>query len=386
MSDHAWIITAGRYTDVDLAALGINANPKRVVTYQLSDIGRYLLLPGSIEVEGRLMGCECLYRPTGWQRVKAAATRLMRPKAAPREEGERHLLLARHFVRIPALQDPRLAGHIDRLRGMLHPHDPVVQEIAMTPLHRLADLRGVCEDEAGHRTFINLSGSMETKRRYVLDHLLKRVPMTLPQARIAEGLFDMRGLHPEGYRSGHRHRLLKFHVNGRTFVCLVNHHGKVEFWGDDAGSLHPLLILQQALETSPVLKMSMEDCLQGKARALRLMISRRMDIDYSRNRLPQVYRELFETLRIDSRQQQGVIRSLNDRQMGVSFSFAPQAGFGDTRAVTSVSVMHDVKALEPLRQATPELYAEINRKATLSEVGSYYLLEAVKGHPDEDGL
>ena len=389
MPENAWIITPGVYADVDLAALGIDANPKRVMVYRLSDIGRYLLNTGSVEVEGRLVGCECLYRATRWQRIKLSAARVMRRKSSPAtaaETGRRRLLVARDFVRIPVLQDLQLARHIDRLRSRLHPFDPVVQEIGTTPIHRLEDIRGVCEDEGGHRTYIALGGDLETKRRYILDNLLKPVPITLSQARIADGLYDMRGLHPERYRSAHHHRLLKFHVNGRFFVCLANRGGKVEFWADDVGVLHQLLLLQQALETSPVLRTSMEDCLRGKTRALRLMINQKMDIDYSRNRLPQVYRDLFASLKLDSRQQQGVIRSLNDRQMGVSFSFVPQHGFSDSRAVTSISVMHDVKALEAFRQDAPALYAEINRKATMSEAGTYYLLEAVKGHSDEAGL
>jgi hypothetical protein len=116
------------------------------------------------------------------------------------------------------------------------------------------------------------------------------------------------------------------------------------------------------------------------------MINHEMDIDYSRNRLPKVYQELFHTLKLDGTQQQGVIRSLNTHQMGISFSLVPQEGFGDPQAVTSISVMHDLKALESIRQDAPQLYDEINRKATMSEAGKYYLLESIKGRPDEEGL
>jgi len=388
MPGHAWIINAGVYTDIDLTAIGINAKPKRVMTYPLSDIGRYLLSPASIEVESRLMGCECRFKPTGWGRFKAAAARLVRPKAGGGERdnpADRQLLLARHFVRIPALRDPQLARHIDRIRRHLHPLDPVIQEIAETPLRRLADMRGVCEDDGGYRTYINLSGDLEAKQGYVVDNLLKRIPITLPQARIADGLYDMRGLDPSVYRSQRQHRLLKFQVNGRFFTCLLNPDDKVAFWLEDIRGLQHLLLLQQALDTNPVLHASFEDCFRGNARALRLMINYDMDIDYSRNRLPKLYEELFTSLKLDGNQQQGVIRSLKAHQTGVSFSFAPQ-GFGDPQAVTSISILHDVKALEPFRQDAPELYAEISRKATFSEAGKYYLLESIKGRPDEDGL
>ena len=390
MPEHAWIITAGACTDVDLAALGINAKPERIMTYTLSDIGRYLLSPAPIEVESRLLGCECFLKLRGWRRVKSKAARLVRRKA-PAESmsnpgaDDRRLLLARHFIRIPALRDQRLARHIDRIRGLLHPLDPVAQEIATTPIQRLTDIRGVCEDEGGHRTYINLNGDLKTKREYVVNNLLKRVPITLPQARIADGLYDMRGLDPERYRPERHHRLLKFRVNGRFFACFLNRVDKVAFWVDDIGRLRQLLLIQQALETNPVLSNSFADCFKGKARALRLMINHEMDIDYSRNRLPKVYEELFASLELDGAQQQGVIHSLNARQMAISFSFVPQ-GLGDFRAMTCISVLHDVRALEPFRQDAPELYAEINRKATQSEAGKYYLLESIKGHPDEEAL
>jgi hypothetical protein len=296
------------------------------------------------------------------------------------------LYLAQHFVRIPALKDRHLVQHLDHLREMLRPLDPVAREIMTIDLHRLNDIRGVCEDEGGHRTYINLNGDIETKRRYVIDNLLTSVPITLPHTQIAKGLYEMRGLGQGSYHRQRQHRLLKFHVGGRFFACLLNHAGKVAFWIDEVSYLRHLLLLQQALETNPVLKSSIECCLQGDGRPLRLMLNYDMDIDYSRNRLPQVYQDLFQSLDVDTVRQKNVIRSLNTHQMGVSFSYVSREGYGDPRPVTTISVLHDVKALESIRHDTPQLYAEINRKATLSEAGRYYLLESIKGQPHEDGL
>jgi len=389
MLSNAWIITAGTYIDFDLAAIGINAKPKRVMAYNLSDIGRYLISPGPIEVENRLMGCECTFKPTGWKRIRRGAARL-NPLRSKRENPpiahDRRSFLVHHFMRIPSLGDRKLAQHVDRLRGMLQPFDPVVQEIAAININDLEDIRGICEDEGGHRTYINLSGNLETKRHYIIDNLLGCVPITLQHAQIVNGLYEMRGLTLEGYRVERQHRLLRFHVNGNFFACLLNPVNKVAFWLDDIKDLHHLLLLQQAIETNIVLKSSIESCLQGDAQALRLMLNHDMDIDYSHNRMPQVYKELFHTLNLDSEKQKGIIRSLNTHQMGVSLSYISLEGFGDPRPITSISVLHDVKALEPVRQDVPKLYAEINRKATRSEAGNYYLLESIKGRPDENGL
>jgi hypothetical protein len=385
----AWIISAGAYIDFDLAAIGIDAKPKRVMAYHLSDIGRYLISPRPIDVENRLMGCECYFKPIGWKRIRRGVARLIPLKSKRNiqtDQDYRRLFIARRFVRIPSLQDRQLAQHVERLRGMLQPYDPVVQEIAAIDVNRLEDMRGVCEDEGGHRTYINLNGDLETKHRYVIDNLLARVPITLQNARIAKGLYEMRGLRPDNYHEERQHRLLRFQVNGRFFACLLSDADKVVFWLDDVKYLQHLLLLQQAIETNLVLKSAIEDCLQGDARPLRLMLNHDMDIDYSRNRMPQIYRELFHSLRVDATKQKGIIRSLNTDQMGVSFSYVPLEGFGDPRPITSISVLHDVKALETVRQAMPQLYAEISRKATQSEAGKYYLLESIKGRPDENGL
>ena len=389
MAQHAWIISAGVYTDIDLTALGIRAAPKRVLEYALSDIGRYLLFPGPFEIESRLMGCECDLKPSGWQRFKnaLAARRFLRSKGGrPVAPAERRLFMARLFVPIPCLRNEALARHVDRVRDMLRSLDPVLPEIAGLDLDRVADMRGVCQDAGGHRTHIDLGGDLEAKRRYVLDNLAGRVPITLPQAWIAGGLYEMRGLAARHYQEERRHRLLRFHVDGQFFACLLNAAGRVAFWIEDADRFHHLLILQQALETDAVLRASFESCLRGEGQAMRVLINADMDIDYSLNRLPRVYRELLQSLDLAVEARKEVVRSLNARQTGVSFSFSRPEGFGDPQPTTSIAVLHDVKALDPLRESLPELYAAINRKASLSEAGKYYLLESIKGRPDEERL
>jgi hypothetical protein len=303
-----------------------------------------------------------------------------------RPSPDRQVFLARYDMRVPPLQDRQLARHVDRMRRMLQPLDPVIQEITAMPTDRLEDIRGICEDEGGHRTLLKIGGDVDAKRRYVIDHMFGSVKITLPQVRIADGLFEMRGLRPDRYRAERQHRLLRFHVNGRFFGCLLTPEDKVAFWLDDVRHLRHLILLQQALETNAELKLCLEACLEGEARALRLMLTPEMDIDYARNRTPPVYQALFDTLHLDAAQQQDVIRSLRSHKIGVSFSYVSLKTFGDPRPTTSISVLHDVKALEEVRQDVPYLYAEISRKATRTEAGNYYLLESIKGRADENGL
>ncbi len=126
MLPNAWIISAGAPIDIDLAAIGINAKPKRVMAYRLSDIGRYLISPGSIDVENRLIGCECDLKPTGWHRIRMVASRLnpLKSKQDIRPNPDtRQVFLARHDMRVPPLQDRQLARHVDRMRRMMQPLD-----------------------------------------------------------------------------------------------------------------------------------------------------------------------------------------------------------------------------------------------------------------------
>ncbi len=384
MPESVWIITPGAFTDFDVAALGIKAKPKRVLEYDLSDIGRYLIQPGPIEVENQLVGCECDPVLTGGDRMRQALGRLAKRHGAAQNAAAvgKRVFLARNVVKIPILKDRQLAGHVEHLRGMLQPLDPVLQEIIDLDLQKTADIRGICQDEAGHRTLLTLKGDLAGKRQYVLDHLLKPVRTTLASVHIADGLFEMRAWHNTRFRSKRRHRLLRFHIDGTFFACLLNASNRMAFWINDSKSLHRLVLLQQALDTSPPLAEAFNLCLADGARPMRLMFNPNLDIDYTRNRIPQVYKDIFATLDLDVDVRRSIIRSLNHHQLGVSLSYVTQEGFGDPHPITNVSVMHDVKALESLRTGAPQVFAAINQRATVSEAGKYYLLENIRGRSD----
>ncbi len=385
MPDSIWIITPGAYTDFDVAALGIKARPKRVMEYGLSDIGRYLLQPGSIEVENQLVGCECDLVSTSGRRVRQALGRLFIKRPPNRDNAaiNKKTFLARNVVKIPSLKDRQLAGHVEHLRGMLQPLDPVLPEIADLNLAQLADIRGVCQDEAGHRTLLTLKGSLAEKHQYVLDHLLKPVRTTLASVHIADGLFEMRGWRSSLFMGKRRHRLLRFHVDGKFFACLLNAKDRMAFWINDLKNLHRMVLLQQAVDTSPPLAEAFNQCLADEARPMRLMFNPNLDIDYTHSRIPQVYKDIFSSLELDIEVRRSVMRSLNHHQLGVSFSYVTQEGFGDPLPITNISVMHDLKALEPLRTGAPQVFAAINQRATVSEAGKYYLLENISGRSDE---
>jgi len=59
------------------------------------------------------------------------------------------------------------------------------------------------------------------------------------------------------------------------------------------------------------------------------------------------------------------------------------AGSSEQKLCTNVSVMHEVSALEPIKNNLPELYSLINRMASVSEAGKYYLLDSIKAYRNE---
>ena len=56
---------------------------------------------------------------------------------------------------------------------------------------------------------------------------------------------------------------------------------------------------------------------------------------------------------------------------------------GREKLCTNISIMHDLRALDPIKQMVPQVYAEIRKRAYPSEAGRFYLLDAIKGYPNE---
>jgi hypothetical protein len=70
---------------------------------------------------------------------------------------------------------------------------------------------------------------------------------------------------------------------------------------------------------------------------------------------------------------------LNFMQTAVSLSYLPVTETGEEKLLTQISILHDLRALDPLRKSLPNVYAEISRRAFSSEAGRYYLLDSITG-------
>jgi hypothetical protein len=120
--------------------------------------------------------------------------------------------------------------------------------------------------------------------------------------------------------------------------------------------------------------------LEGQATAIKLFFNRNLEIDYSKTALPRVYLDLFKELRVGLDQRNLIKPILNYLQVGVSLNYILQADCQDDKMHTNISVLHDFRALEPLRKNLPDLYSAMLERAFISEAGRYYLLDSINGY------
>jgi hypothetical protein len=72
--------------------------------------------------------------------------------------------------------------------------------------------------------------------------------------------------------------------------------------------------------------------------------------------------------------------TLNSNQSIVFFNYVPTSGPGQQKLFTNISVMHDLKALESIKDRVPRVYSEIIKKTTDSDAGKLYLLDSMRGY------
>jgi hypothetical protein len=382
-TDSIWVISSGTHGAHDPAFPNLPSPPRRIVAYRLSELGRYLLSPGPVTFESCLVGCEVHLRDDRWPRFKRGLQRLARVGNSSPEVRAPVRLTARHPLHLPALKDPALAEHLHRLRVSLAAVDPVVAAIQTMGGAALDDVVGICEEAGGQQTLLALQGTPAEKLAYVVGELLKPVRVTLKRSHLSEGLYDLRGFDFGGFPPDLQHTLLKLTCDDGIKACVLTPGRQPAFWLDDLQRLNDIQLLQQVLQADGELAHQFERGRIGAVRPLRLLFNRQMDIDYSRNRLPGLYREMFRSLDLTSDQRQSVIASLNQLQVGVSVNSLETEPQCFPRALTQIAVLHNMRALEALKAAVPEVYSQVNARASLSEAGKYYLLESIQGSGDE---
>lgn len=371
-----WVISEAEPVRLDPTAFDPEADRGPVKESRISEIGRYLIHPGPVEIRKRLIGCE-LHRtqraPGRW--LRRLRDRLRR--STPRKQSD--VLLSGLKLKVPAMKDPGLEFHLRRLVDELRGYDPFVKKMARLETARLAHIIGICEDIGGGYSYLKLQGSIDEKLRYLTANVGREVRVTLHRAHLSEGLFDFRGFPRAAFNPAAAFRLMSYNRGGEAAACVLTAAGNVDFRLADPRVLRYLSLLDHTLAVNPDLQRAFARCFFGSARAVRLFFNKQLEVDYAKAGLPEVYRAIFRPADLNAGGRNLLKPVLNYLQTALSLSYLPEAETGEETLQTHVSILHDLRALDPLRKSLPNVYAEMSRRAFNSDAGRFYLLDSITG-------
>ncbi len=381
-----WIISSGKNTKLDLNIGSQGIQTVLAKEYKISDLARYLLNPEPIEVRKQLIGCEVYFRVPFSDKLRRAIRKVVPSKwhgKFKEKTVEQETWLAGRDQSALLLKDKDLEAHVGKIRSFLDGFDPVLKGLARLDKDQVADIVGICEDIGGNRSLLNLKGGIEEKIKYMKVFLSKDVGVILERAYVAEGLFEMSGFDFTTFNPRNSHRLIKFHGDGQFRFCVVDSQGEVEFWINDADLVRDMHLLEQSVKANPKFSEALRWCSNGDAKPLRLLFKNQLEIDYFKSPLPSLYKDLFRTYKVSSNEKETIIKSLKNSQLGILFNYVPNVKTGKKRLITNISVMHELSALDSIKNYMPNLYSIIDRMAFVSEAGKYYLLDEIRGNGNE---
>lgn len=386
--DLVWIISEGKLSEIDLNEIAGPAPQNPVKAYHISDLASYLLNPNPVQVKKKLIGCE-IHRPrpllvkikNSFRKIFSISTKANSSKKDAADKPE--ALISQSKGEAPALKDKDLESHFHKIDELLLPYDTTIKRLLDMDENTVSTILGICEDRDGNRSLLNLQGDFSEQIHFMINNINKDVGVLLSMAQIADGLFDMGGFDFTSYDPQRRHRLIRFDRDGEPKCCILGTDNKVSYWIEDIKILQLLHLLDQSIRTNLKLKESLQQCIEGEAKPLKLFFNQELEIEYTSTQPPEVYRQVFEGRQMEATEKNVVINSLKNLQFGISLNYILKSDSGKEKLCTSMSVMHDIRALDPIKDIVPEIYTEINKRTQASEAGRFYLLDAIKGYRNE---
>jgi hypothetical protein len=381
-----WIISEGHSSEIDLKEMpdGNVAGPYK--EFRISDIGRYLLNPHSIEVQKRLIGGEIHYKQGVLKKIGKSLGRILPGSAKRRQNGAQvspELIVSPYKLRIPTMKDPDLETHLNQFYGLLRSYDSVPKKLALLDPSKIVEIVGICDDIGGSFSYLKLKGSVEEKIKYLEKSFSKDVGVVLNRAYIADGLFELRGYDFESYKPERSYRLVSYSEDGEPKGCVLTAQDKIDFILNDYSLIKNMQLLEQSLRANPSISEAFCRCVKGQATPIKLFFNKKLEIDYAKTALPAVYRDVFRTLDVGLNQRNLIKPILNYLQLGVSLNYILPEDGSEDRLYTHISVLHDFRALEPLRKNLPQVYSALLKQAFITETGRYYLLDSINGYNND---
>ncbi|UCD36212.1 MAG: hypothetical protein JSU90_05115 [Nitrospiraceae bacterium] len=380
--DTPWIISEGCPVRLDLSNVCQGSLSEMVTEYRISDLTRYMLNPNPTTLEEKVVGCKVFYRRPSrgpFRRFLKKMTGTGRPSnGEDRDFIEEIVSPAKTGV--PVFRDSGLNDHFNRIRELLRPYDPVQKRLSSLDREKIEDIKALCEDIGRNRYQLNLQGAIQDKINFVSRSLSTKTKVVANRAYLLNGLFEMRGLNFKTYNGRNSYRLIKFIQDGQVRYCVLSGSYQVEYWVTDVVLINYMHILEQCIRSDQRLREALTNCMNGQALPLKLFFARQIGQEYSLKHLPLMYRQLLSGRTVGQDEWEAIAEALNRFQSVISFNYVPLYGSGRHRLCTNISVMHDLRALTPLKGQIPEVYSEINKKASVSEAGTLYLLDSMMGY------
>ena len=381
-----WIISEGRSSDINLKEMLDGKVDGPYKEFRISDIGHYLLNPHSIEVKKRLIGGEIHYKQGALKKVGKFLRKILPGSAKRRKNGAQvspELIVSPYKLRIPTMKDSDLEAHLNQFYGLLRSYDSVPKKLALLDPSKIVEIVGICDDIGGNFSYLKLKGSVEEKIKYLEKSFSKDVGVVLNRAYIADGLFELRGYDFESYKPERSYRLVTYSEDGEPKGCVLTAQDKIDFILNDYSLIKNMQLLEQSLRANPSISEAFCRCVKGQATPIKLFFNKKLEIDYAKTALPAVYRDVFKTLDVGLNQRNLIKPILNYLQLGVSLNYILPEDGSEDRLYTHISVLHDFRALEPLRKNLPQVYSALLKQAFITETGRYYLLDSINGYNNE---
>lgn len=385
--ENIWLISDSNLSEFSPSET-FNDNTTTVIAkeYRISDLANYMLSPTQIKVEKKLVGHKVLYIPPFSHKIKKKIRLILPQKLHGLLKDKRVLcdtFISDHATDKAPLKNTNLEAHFKMIDDLLRPYDPIIKKLSAIDKQNVSDVIGICEDVDGSLSMLNLQGNIDGKINYILNFIEKDVKVILNKAYNPDGLFEMKGFDFKSYDPSRSHRLIKFTQKDKVQYRVISSDNTAKYWVEDNKLVRYLHLLEQSIRTNPNLQDSLNQCVRGNAKPLKIFFDRQLEIDYSQRHFPEIYKRVFERYNINAHKKDTVVNLLNNSRVGILFSYVPQSGCGEEKLFTNFSVMHNFKALEPIKYDLPQVYSEISKKASVTEAGKFYLLDSFRGYKNE---
>ena len=378
-----WVISPGRFSEIDLSEVIDEKVDEPYKEYKISDIGRYLLNPHSIEIKKKLIGGEIHYKQGAIKKIRKSLQKIRPAFLGKRKQNSSlspEVIVSRYKMRRSSMKDPDLNAHLKTIYDQLKFYDSFSRKLELLDPDTIFQIVGICEDIGGNYSYLKLQGSIEEKIKYLGNSIAKDVGVILNKAYVADGLYELRGYDFQSYNSVNFHRLFLYNNGSERKACVLTKQNQVEFYITDNHMLKHMFLLEQSLKANPSLCKAFELCAGGEANPVKLFFNKKMEIDYAKSPLPAIYEDVFRTHNPGSNQRNLIKPILNYLQIGISLNYVLATDDKDHRMFTHISVLHDLRALEPLRKNLPDVYAAVAKQGFITDSGRYYLLDSINGY------